>query len=71
MNALISAQGMPQSTGTNIGMLPSDDNKVGKYHLFLLVHEVSYVASRVVNLNIYLKQQDTDDFSHELNSRTT
>ena len=47
---------MPQSAETNTGMLPSDNDKV------VLVHEVSYVASKVVNLNVYLKQHDTDYF---------
>lgn len=52
-------------------MLPPDNDKIDKHHLFLLVHEVIYVASRIVNLNNDLKQYHTDDFFHELNSRTT
>ena len=44
---------------------------LAKKHFYLLVHEVSYVASRTINLNIYLKQHDTDDFPHKLNSRAT
>lgn len=56
---------------TSTSMLPPDNDKIDKHYLFLLVHEVIYVASRIVNLNNDLKQYHTDDFFHELISRTT